>query len=99
MRHMSQTYGIEAPHPAGGMPHRSAVHFVVVIDAAGARSAMLFSAQRELLAQIDAGSEEAASLVRGVAACKGADQALWDHALQGHALEERASAELYTVPI
>jgi len=94
---MSQTYGIEAPHPGGGMPHRSAVRFVVVIDAGGYRSAMLFSAQRELLAQFDAGSEEVASLVHSQAPSKGADQPVWDNALQGHGGLARANADLYTL--
>lgn len=96
---MSQTYGIEAPHPAGGMPHRNAVRFVVIIDAGGERCAMLFSAQRELLAQIDAGSEEAASLVRDQAASKDAEQPAWDSALQGHSGKDRADADVYTLEI
>ena len=96
---MSQTFGIEASHPGGKMAHRSAVRFVVVIDSGGSRSAMLFSAQRELLAQIDAGSEEAASLVRGAEAVKGADQPVWDQALQGHAMEHRVAADIYALAL
>jgi len=96
---MNNGYGIEARHPADPTPHRIPVHFVVVIDSGGSPVAMLFSAQRELIEQFDAGTEETASLMRDLVPERCAIDPLWDRALQGHGPDERRAADVYTLHV
>jgi len=96
---MSQTYGISAHGHRDETPHRQPVRFVVVIDAAGSGVAMLFLATRELVAEIDAGAEEIASMIAGVMPTVGAHGPEWDAALQGRNPAERAEARVYSIDI
>lgn len=96
---MSQTYGIEAHVRHDATAHREPVRYVVVIDAGGSMVAMLFLESRELVAEIDAGAEEVASMVSGIQPDIGALGPEWDAALGGHNVHERSSARVYTLGI
>jgi len=99
MARMSQTYGIEAHSQQDRTPHRQPVRFVVVIDAGGSMVAMLCLASRELVAEIDAGAEEVASMISGIQPDIGALEPQWDAVLGGHSAQDRGTARVYTLPI
>lgn len=96
---MSQTYGIEAHGHHRETPHKQPVRFVVVIDAGGSGVAMLFLATRELVAEMDAGAEEVASMISGIMPAVGALGPEWDAALRGHNHADRADARVYALDI
>jgi hypothetical protein len=96
---MSQVFGIEAHGEGSGAPHRVPARYLVVIDAGGARVARLYSAERELLAEFDAGAEEVALMTQGLRAANSASAAEWDRALGAHDAAERAAAEVYTLDL
>lgn len=100
MAAMSQTYGIEAQHGEHApKPHRSPVRYVVLIDAGGSMVAMLFLDSRELVAEIDAGAEEVASMISGIQPEIGALGPEWNTALGGHSARDRQDARVYTLRI
>lgn len=97
---MAQTYGIEAAkpaHPADAPPAR----FVVLIESAsaGRRLAHVLLASREAVAEFDASAPEVLLMTQGLAAQRGAGGPEWDRALAGHARDERAAAEVYTLDV
>lgn len=96
---MSQDFGRESPSPHLQTEHREPARYLVVIRAGGVGVARLFLATRELVAEFDAGTEEAAQMTAGLAPAKGADGPEWDRALQGHSAAERRAAEVYTLPV
>lgn len=96
---MSQTYGIEAHGHHADTPHKKPVRFVVVINAGGSGVAMLFLATRELVAEIDAGAEEIASMIYGIMPAVGALGPEWDAALQGRNHADRVEARVYALDI
>ena len=96
---MSDGFGIESPGEHNRTPHRKAARYLVVIDAAGAMVARLFTDTRELAAEFDAGTEEVATMLRGLAPVTGALGAEWDRGLEGHSAAERAGAEVYTLDV
>lgn len=61
--------------------------------------ARLFLETRELVAEFDAGTEEAAQMMAGLAPARGADGPEWDRALEGHSAAERSAAEVYTLDV
>lgn len=77
-------------------PHLPA-RYLVIIESAGAMVARLFDAQRRLVADIDAGSEEVGVMTEGVQPVRGAVQPDWDAALAGHSRAEREAALIYTL--
>jgi hypothetical protein len=91
-------YGIERPAPHARRPLREPARYLVLIEAAGASTALLFSAAREQLGEFDA-TEEIESLTRGVAPAVGASGAEWDRALAGNSAEQRAAALVYTLDV
>jgi hypothetical protein len=94
---MDETFGIESPARHHEGPHRAPVRYLVIIEEAGSAVARLFLASHEQVAEVDAGSEEVAQLVRGRKAEHGAIGPEWDRALLGHSPAERAAAEVYTL--
>ena len=96
---MSQTYGIEAPGAHKGAPHRRPARFLIVIDSAGSMVARLFLDTRELVAEVDASTEEVAVMTRGLQPERGAGAPEWDRALEGHSAAEREAAEVYTLDV
>ena len=96
---MSQQYGIQppGPHVHGGL--RPPARYLVLIDSVGVATALLFDAERRQLAEFDAGSEEVATMVRGLAPARDAGAAVWDDALDGSSAAERAAAEVYTLDL
>ena len=96
---MSQGFGSESPRAHAHTAHRKPVRYLVVIDSGGTTVARLFLDTRELVAEFDAGTEEAAQMTAWLVPTKGADGPEWDHALEGHSAAERSAAEVYTLDI
>lgn len=92
---MSQDYGSESPRPHAQTDHRRPARYLVLIGAGGPMLARLFLDTREQVAEFDAGSEEVAQMIGGLAPTRGADDPAWDRALQGHSAAERRAAEVY----
>ena len=95
---MSQGYGSESPRAHSQTTHRKPARYLVVIDSGGSAIARLFLETRELVAEFDAGAEEAANLTAGLVPTKGAG-AEWDRALQSHTAAERSAADVYTLDV
>lgn len=96
---MSQTYGMEKPKAHVAWAGRAPVRYVVVIDAAGAAVSRLFLASRHQVDEYDGGVPEVAQMIQGVQPVKGADGPEWDAALQGHSMQERLAADVYTLEV
>jgi hypothetical protein len=96
---MSQNFGSEAPRAHAQTAHRPPARFLVVIDAGGITVARLFLETRELVAEFDAGTEEATQMTAGLVPLRGANGPEWDRALDGHSAAERASAEVYELRV
>ncbi|WKB52931.1 hypothetical protein [Eleftheria terrae] len=73
--------------------------FLVLIESGGPMEALLFDAERRLVAEIDATSEEVGVMTAGLTPERaGADEA-WRQALRGHSAEERAQALIYRLAL
>lgn len=96
---MSQAFGSESPRAHTQTSHRKPARYLVVIESGGYIVARLFLATRELVAEFDAGTEEAAQMMAGLVPTKGADGSEWDRALEGHSADERRAAEVYTLKV
>ena len=95
---MSQGLGSESPRAHVQTSHRKPARYLVVIDSGGSAIARLFLESRELVAEFDAGSEEAARMTAGLVSTKGAGPE-WDRALQGHSAAERSAADVYVLEV
>ncbi len=93
---MSQGFGREVPVPHIQTAHREATKYLVVVPGAEGPIAKLLLANREQAAELDANTEEATSMTRGLTALVGATGPEWDQALSGHSAAERAAAKVYT---
>jgi len=96
---MSQGFGSEAPRAHTQRSHRKPARYLVVIGSGGYVVARLFLDTRELVAEFDAGTEEAAQMTAGLVPTKGAEGPEWDRALEGHSPGERRAAEVYTLDV
>lgn len=96
---MSQDYGSESPRAHTQTVHQPPARYLVLIESGGPVVARLFLANRELVADFDAGTEEVATMTAGLVAHKGADGPEWDRALEGHNMDERRAAEVYTLAV
>lgn len=96
---MSQNYGIEQPRAHNQTSHRKPARYLVVIESGGFVLARLFLESRELVAEFDAATEEAAQMTAGLVPTKGASGPEWDRALEGHSAAERSAAEVYTLDL
>jgi hypothetical protein len=96
---MSQGFGSESPRAHTQTLHRKPARFLVVIDSGGNAIARLFLDTRELVAEFDAATEEAAQMTAGRVPTRGAGGAEWDRALEGHSAAERSAADIYTLDI
>ena len=94
---MNHGYGIEAPGEHHHGPHRKPLRYVIIIEEAGSRVARLFLATREQVGEDDAGAEEVADLLKGRQPARSANDPVWDAALRGNSVAERAAAEVYTL--
>jgi len=92
---MSQNFGGEAPRAHAQTAHRPPARYLVVIDAGGVTVARLFLETRQLVAEFDAGTEEATQMAAGLVPTLGASGPEWDRALEGHSAAERSAAEVY----
>jgi hypothetical protein len=73
--------------------------YLVIIDSDGAQTAMLFNAQRQRVADFDAGTEEIAVMTTGLAPTRSAATPEWDHALRGSTAAARAAADVYELDV
>lgn len=96
---MNQGFGGESPRQHSHDGYRKAARYLVLIESGGSSVARLFVDSRELVAEFDAGTEEIATMTRGLAPATGASGAEWDQALQAHSAVERAAAAVYTLDI
>ena len=96
---MGQGFGSEAPRAHIQTAHRHPARYLVVIDAGGVTVARLYLATRELVAEFDAGTEEATQMTAGLVPTRSADGPEWDRALEGHSAAERRAAEVYTLSV
>ncbi len=96
---MSQDFGHEAPRAHNHAPLRKPARYLVMIDSGGVGSALLFLDTRVLVADFDAGTEEAAQMTFGLVPSKSAAGSEWDHALDGHSAAERSAADVYTFDV
>lgn len=79
--------------------HRLPARYLVLIDADGARTALLFTEQRQLAGEFDASSEEVAVMVKGLRPARTAGQAEWDQSLAGSSRIDREAAEVFTLDV
>jgi hypothetical protein len=96
---MSQDFGRESHRPHLQTEHRPPTRYMVVIDAGGVGVARLCRADREPVAEFDAGTEETAQMIAGLVPTQGADGPDWDRALRGHSPAERRAARVYTLHV
>lgn len=73
--------------------------YLVLIEAGGIPTALLFDEERRQLAEFDSGSEEVAVMTRGLVPAAGADGREWDGALGGQSRRERQQAEIFTLDV
>jgi hypothetical protein len=95
---MGQNFGIAMPAVHTASAHRQPVRYLVVIDAGGGMVARLFLANRVAVNEFDAAATEVAKTTAGLTPTVGAQGPEWDLALKGHSAQERAAAEVYTLP-
>ncbi|QCB48447.1 hypothetical protein [Hydrogenophaga sp. PAMC20947] len=94
---MSQVFGGGVPEPHVQAVHRRVTKYLIVIPAPEGPAAKLLDTNRELLAELDANTEEVTSMLRGLTPIIGAAGADWDKNLSGHSAEVRASTAIYTL--
>ncbi|WP_065718185.1 hypothetical protein, partial [Acinetobacter baumannii] len=73
--------------------------YVVVIDSGGAAVSRLFLATRHQVDEYDGGVPEVAQMIQGIRPVKGASGPEWALALQGHSMQERQAADVYTLEV
>lgn len=95
---MSQNFGRELPTRHIQLTHRGVTRYLVVIQAPEGPIAKLMLQNHELVAELDANTEEVASTLRGLAPSIGTTGPEWDKALAGHSRSEREQAEVYVLP-
>lgn len=96
---MSQDYGSEAPRAHSQVALRKPARYLVMIESGGVGTALLFLESRELVGDVDAGTEEVAQMTAGLVPSRTAAAPEWDRALEGHSAAERAAAEVYTFAV
>ena len=96
---MSQDFGMESPRQHPHAAHRQPVRYLVVIDSGGSMIARLFLDTRVMAGEMDAAVEEVCAMTSGLTPQKGAMGREWDTALAGHSVDERAAADVFTLPV
>lgn len=79
--------------------HKTPAKYLVVIESDGAMLAKLYDAQRLLVSDIDATSEEVAVMTQGLTPTRDANDATWAPVLAGHGEPERRAARVYTLDV
>jgi hypothetical protein len=79
--------------------HSAPVKYLIVIDSGGSMVARLFNADRVHVIEMDASTEEVVATIDGVVPTTSGADPEWDRALAGHSAIERATAEVYTLPV
>lgn len=73
--------------------------YLVIIDVDGASTALLFTEQRQRVADFDAGTEEIAVMTTGLTPQRSAGAPEWDKALAGSTAAARAAADVYWLDV
>ena len=79
--------------------HSAPVKFLILIDAGDARVARLFNATRGHVIDMDASTEDVLATIQGVGCSLTGAAPEWDDALAGHSADERAQAQVFTLPV
>lgn len=79
--------------------HRLPARYLVMIDADGARTALLFTEQRSQAGEFDASSEEVSVMIKGLRPERTAAGPEWDQALAGSSRADRLAAEVFTLDV
>ncbi|CAN7377784.1 hypothetical protein [Rhizobacter sp. LjRoot28] len=79
--------------------HRLPARYLVMIDADGARTALLFTEHRKPAGEFDASSEEVSVMIKGLRPERTAASAEWDQALAGSSRSDRLAAEVFTLDV
>ena len=79
--------------------HQTPARYLVIIDADGARTALLFTDGYQQVGDFDASSEEVAVLVKGLRPSLSATAPEWDRALAGSSRQDRLAAEVYVLDV
>jgi len=79
--------------------HQTPARYLVIIDADGARTALLFTSAYQQVGDFDASSEEVAVMVKGLRPSSSATGREWDRALAGSSRQDRLAAEVYTLDV
>ena len=75
------------------------VRYLVLIESGGAPIARLFDADQAHILDIDATSEEVTDMTAGHTPAHDGTENKWDKPLQGHTLQERQAAQIFTLDI
>ncbi len=94
-----QAFGIPSHGEPHHTPHRPPARYLVVIDGDGTALAKLFLASHEQVGEYLGGAEEVATMTAGLVPEAGARGDAWAAALASHTDEERAAAQVYTLPV
>ena len=73
--------------------------YLVVIDSGGEMVARMFDAARKPIVDFDASSSEVVVMTQGLVATRDGNDAVWNVALAGHSVLERAQAEVYVLDV
>lgn len=92
-------FGIQSPSEHSHAAHRRPARYLIIIDSAGASTALLFLDTRQAAGEFSAAAEEVAEMTRGLTPAKSGLDAGWDTALAGSSAAERAAADVYTLDV
>ena len=80
--------------------HQVPARFLIIIESGGASEALMYTAERKLVAGFDASTEEVAVMTSGLSPGYGdGARPEWDNALSGHSAAERQAAVVYTLDV
>jgi hypothetical protein len=94
---MSQDFGMQVPSRHATASRPSPVKFLVLIDSGGGSVARLYSDAHSLLNECDASAPEITAMTTGLAPGKDAMGRAWDPALRTFGMQERLTAEVFTL--
>ena len=96
---MNQGFGREVPAHHIQPTHREVTKYLVIIPTPEGTVAKLFLGNREQVAELDANTEEVATMIKGLAPSFDATSKEWDRPFSSHSDRERAAASVYVLKI
>jgi hypothetical protein len=94
---MSQDFGMQVPSRHATAERPRPVKFLVLIDSGDGKIARLYSDTYALLNACDASAPEITAMTTGLAPGRGAIGQAWDPALQAFSVQDRLTAEVFTL--